>query len=117
MQKSIESFPILLDERFRPVRDSIQVIERNYAQQFSNVHRSRAIKIVDLPHALRQFRFSQHPAATDPAQTVSFGEAAGHNELTSEVKGRRRRAFEQRLEINLVYQHTRSHAARDLSHF
>src|SRR5712692_1905410 len=77
---------------------------------------SRGEQIVQSPHARGESRFREDPAATEAAKPVHLGKAVGHDEMVTEVKGWARRLVKYCFQVNLIGQHSRADAARDLSH-
>ena len=78
------------------------------------MHRRRREQIVHPPHGARQLRLRQNPPAAQPAHPVHLRQAAGHHELRAQVERRSRRILVHRVQVDLVHQHPRAHAARDL---
>jgi len=63
------------------ITNPIEIIERNRSEKFGWVYGTAIGEVNDLPHALDELRLRQNPSAADAAQAVSFGEAAGDDEV------------------------------------
>ena len=80
------------------------------------MHGGGGEQIVHPPHGASQVRFRQNPAATEAAHAVDLGQAAGHHEVRTQEKGGSRGIFVHRIEVDLVHQYSRTHAARNLAY-
>src|SRR5260370_30627595 len=66
------------------------------------------------PHARGKFLGGKDPSATQPAQAISFGEAAGDEEtLRINMESRSRRGFKQHFPIDIIRQNISARWARE----
>src|SRR5208337_650464 len=56
LEKSVENWAVALQNPLGPRRRTIEIVERDYAQAFRRMGSIHPVKIVDVPHALGQFR-------------------------------------------------------------
>src|SRR5438270_1234096 len=76
------------------------------------------VQIIDAEHAHGKFRRSEHPSATEAAQTVSFGEAVGNDEaLRIDMERTGGRRFKKHLAVDFVHQNARADFGSNLSYF
>ncbi len=77
--------------------------------------RVHAVKIVDVPHALRQLWSGQHPATSQTAQSVRFGQAAGNQKLFPKMQRWKGPLLEHGFQIDFIDQHQRIGVFRDVA--
>src|SRR5215472_3701700 len=115
VEQQIQLRPIALNERFRARGDLIEMVKGNHAQQFGGVGGSGGKQVVQSPDALGERGFGENPTTAQTGESVRLGQAAGCQEMASQVKRRSLRPVKERLEVNFIDQHTRAAAPRDLS--
>src|SRR5208337_921910 len=69
-QKRIQRPSVRVQELPGASRHPVEIVERDHAQQFSGMCGCGTIKVVDVPHALRQLWSGQYPATSQTAQSV-----------------------------------------------
>ncbi len=97
--------------------DLVQMLQRHDAQQFGGMRRDGRKQVIQPPHGACQAGLSQDPATAQAAQAVNLGQTAGDDELRSQKTGGLRSVAVNRVEIHLVNQHARSHAAGQFADF
>ncbi len=85
-------------------RNFLQMIKGEAGQHFRLVRLVDPEQVVEAPHPFRECRLSQNPAAAQATQAIDLRQAAGDDELRSEVRRRLLRRYGT-VQIDLVDQH------------
>src|SRR5438094_8607996 len=99
----------------RAFAKKIQVLEGGDAEKLAWEDRRSTKKVIQAAHLPSEIRLRQDPSASQTADTVHLGQAAGHDELGSEVKRRARRFLVHSIKINFIDQDKRADAACDIA--
>src|SRR5271157_1930611 len=89
-QKRIQRPSVRVQELPGASSHSVEIVERDHAEQLRRMRRLHAVEVVDVPHALRQLGSGQHPATSQAAQPVRLGQTAGYQEVLAQVERRSR---------------------------
>ena len=87
------------------------------SEKLPRVNWRGAVEIIQATYLPREVRAREDPTAAQSADAVNLRQTAGHYKLRAEMKRRTRRPMVNRIEINLVHQHERANAARDVANF
>src|SRR5947209_2441237 len=75
-----------------------------------------AEEVVQMPELFGQLWSRQNPATAQTAQAVNFRQTVRRNKLFAKMKGRRRRACEERFKIDFINEYARAEAACNLAY-
>src|SRR5205823_1701727 len=93
----------------------IEMFEGGEAEKIAWENRRSAKKVIQAAHLPSEIRLRQDPSASQTADTVHLGQAAGHNELGSEMERRARRFLVHSIKVNFIDQDKRADAACDIA--
>ena len=91
------------------------MLECDHAEKLAGINRRSAIEIIQMPHLPGEIGTRQDPSTAQASNTVNLRQTTGHHEFRSDVKRCSRCPLIHRIQINLVHQHERSNAARDVA--
>src|SRR5215472_182869 len=108
-EEVVEQRPIRVEETAGSSTDGVQMIEANNGHAFCGVNRASIGEVNDLPHPADHAGIGENPAAANSAQAVSLGQAAGDNEVGTEMESGSPRAIEQGLKVDFVDEYACAH--------
>src|SRR5271154_1214561 len=107
--------PVGFDEGVSTSGEFVDLLDRDHAEQFANMDMVCREEIVEPPNPRRELWLGEDPSAAQAAQSVGLSEAAGDDELASEVERRWDGRVMEGFQIDLIDQDARSNFVRQFS--